>query len=100
MSELDSRKTWRNRKLVSAIVGLGSWVGSDVLWHHYEFTRPATRQPEAGRVYPLNTHGTYVYLTFDERALLYFLMLLGVACFLLTAAFYYFERRDAQRRGD
>jgi len=84
-------------KVVSAILGLGSWTASFVLWYHYAFTRPAVRQPGAGRVYPLDTHGTVVYLTSHEHFLLYFLMVTGVVCFFLTFAFYKFGKRPGRQ---
>ena len=80
-------------KVVSAILSLGFWTASFILWYHYAFTRPAVRQPGAGRVYPLDTHGTVVYLTSHEHFLLYSLMVVGVVCFFLTAGFYAVGRR-------
>lgn len=47
------------------------------LWYHYAFTRSDARQPESGRILPLNTHGSVVYLTAHERFLLYGLMIVG-----------------------
>ena len=89
-------------KVASAILSLGFWTASFILWYHYAFSRPAVRQPEAGRVYGLNTHGTVVYLTSHEHFLLYFLMVAGLVCFFLTAAFYGIGKRHSRQlpRGD
>ncbi len=84
-------------KVLSAILSLGFWAASFVLWYHYAFTRPAVRQPGAGRVYPLDTHGTVVYLTSHEHFLLYFLMAAGVLFFFLAAAFYVFGKRPGRQ---
>ena len=80
-------------KVESAILSLFFWTASFVLWYQYAFTRRSLRQPEAGRVYPLNTHGITAYLTSDERFILYFLIVMGVVFFLLTASFYLYGKR-------
>jgi hypothetical protein len=87
-------KMW---KQLSAIVALVSWTASFVLWYHYAFTRSDVRQPESGRIYPLNTHGSIVYLTSHERFLLYGLMVVGAVCFLLTAGLHYIANRQLPR---
>lgn len=98
MLELNSvRQRLERWKLLSEVVGLSSWIASFILWYHYALTRPAIRQPEGGRVYPLNTHGTVVYLTSREHFLLYSLIVVGVVCFLLTAGFYYYGKRQLPR---
>lgn len=33
----------------------------------FVFTRPRAAMPSSGRVYPLNVHGTVVYLTYVEH---------------------------------
>ena len=43
----------------------------------------------SGRIYPLNTHGSIVYLTQGERYFLYGLMVAGVIFALLTAIIYF-----------
>jgi hypothetical protein len=35
--------------------------------YHYAEHRTTVRQPEVGRIYPLNTHGWIVYLTKEEQ---------------------------------
>jgi hypothetical protein len=37
------------------------------LQYEYVYTRPETPKPEVGRIYPLNVHGTVVYLTYEEN---------------------------------
>jgi hypothetical protein len=80
-------------KQLSAILALGSWTASFVLWYHYASTRSRMQQPQLGRTHPLNTHGSVVYLTSHEYALLYGLMGLGIACFVLTLGFYHQGKR-------
>lgn len=93
MSELDSvSKALQIWKQLLAAVGLGSWVASFVLWYHYAFTRPAVWRSKRGRIYPLNTHGTYVYLTSHEHFLLYVLIVIGITCSLLVIGIHYFDK--------
>jgi hypothetical protein len=84
MAKFQSR--WEQPLLVRILSGLGvlSWFGFTVLWLQYDNTRPASRQPIEGRVYQLNTHGHFVFLTHTELTNLYILGLVG-AVFLLTA---------------
>jgi len=84
-------KMWRQ---LSAIVALVSWTASFALWYHYAFTRSDVRQPESGRIFPLNTHGSVVYLTAHERFLLYGLMIVGAVCFLLTVGLHCVGKRQ------
>jgi hypothetical protein len=89
-------KLW---KLTSATLGLCFWVSSCVLWEHYAHTRPAVQQPDLGRVYPLNEHGTVVYLNSHEHFLLYTLMVVGYGLILLTGAIHYFGKRRFKEKG-
>jgi hypothetical protein len=47
----------------------------------FVYTRPRTAIPSLGRVYPLNVHGTIVYLTFPEH------LVSGFPTFILSAVF-------------
>ncbi len=44
---------------------------------HYAYTRPQSPDVTVGRMYPLNTHGSIVYLNSQERSSLYGLQLLA-----------------------
>ena len=58
-------------KTVGAI-SIGVWiVASTVLWYHYAGTRPHALSPATGNVYPLNTHGSVVYLRLIDCVILY-----------------------------
>lgn len=53
-------------------ISLAVWVlGNSALWYHYAETRPRVRNPTAGYIYPLNTHGSIVYLTLTDCIVLY-----------------------------
>lgn len=57
---------------VAAAISLAVWVlANSVLWYHYAQTRPRVRNPTAGHIYPLNTHGSVVYLTLTDWIILY-----------------------------
>lgn len=47
----------------------------------FVYTRPRTGIPSLGRIYPLNVHGTIVYLTFSEH------LIAGLPTFVLAAFF-------------
>ena len=89
----------RALKRAAATVGLASWATSAFLWHHYAVTRPSMRPPGEGRSYPLNEHGTVVYLTAGEHILLYSLMAVGVLFYALTAFCHWIEKRRESVRG-
>lgn len=85
-------------KRISGVLGLCFWMASCALWYRYALTRPAIRQPGAGRVYSLNTHGTVVYLTSQEHFLLYFLMVTGAVFLFLAVGLHLFGKRlDRQK---
>ena len=80
-------------KVVSAMLSLGFWTASCILWYHYAFTRPSKPDIAAGRTYAQHQIGEVFYLTSHEHFVWYFLVVSGVLCFLLTAAFYQIGRR-------
>ena len=45
------------------VVSFAAYVG---LWEYYDHTRPPVAAPAQGRIHPLNTHGSIVYLTLEE----------------------------------
>ena len=64
--------------LVLQWIFLAVWVlSTTVLWYHYAGTRPKTPRPETGNIYELNTHGSYVYLTYGDCLRLYGAMGVG-----------------------
>lgn len=70
------------------IVGVFVCLGLTVyLNYHYIQTRPSVPQPEYGRTYALNVHGTVVYLTQDEEVQLNWLFR-GMMVLIVVAAFY------------
>lgn len=54
---------------------------------HYAYTRPEHPQPEIGRIYSLDVHGTVVYLTKREDSQLQWLWY-SLGALLLIAAVY------------
>jgi hypothetical protein len=85
-------------KVVSGILGVVFWFSSFFVWQYYDAYRPTTYLPEAGRIFPLNTHGSIVYLTTGEHYLLCGLMAAGIGFFLLTAVCYFLGGRRATIR--
>lgn len=86
-------------KIASGLLSLVWWGFSAVLWSQYASTRPSHKSVEDGRIYPLNTHGSIVYLNSGEAFWLYFLMALGVLCFLVAGVCYLFERKHPMGTG-
>jgi len=83
-------------KLVSAVTALVSWFALAFVWRHFAETLPRTSDVAIGRMYPLNEHGTIVFLTGGEWNLVYGLMGTGVFFFVLTALIYL----DQKGRGE
>jgi hypothetical protein len=54
------------------------------------YTRPEKPQPEIGRIYPLNIHGTVVYLTKKEDLQMKWLFHGGTIIFVIIGLFTYF----------
>ncbi len=84
-----TRHMWKTIKVVSAILAVGFWFSSFSVWMYYNFHRPKTYMPENGRTFPLDTHGSVVYLTAGEHYFLYGLMAAGVGFALLAALSYF-----------
>ena len=59
---------WRNLATVLGGTGLALWIGGGTLWYSYAASRPRIADPASGRVWQLNTHGSYAYLTLGEVA--------------------------------
>ena len=65
------------------VIGVASFFGSMVLFEHYATTRSHQADAAAGRIYRLNNHGSYVYLTRSEQWPLWCLQFGGFALFIL-----------------
>jgi hypothetical protein len=55
--------------------GLALWLFAMAMYVAYADSRPHAPQPEIGRTYPLNNHGTIGYLTKEE-----YWRIWGIAC--------------------
>lgn len=79
------------------VLCLGLWI---YLNNHYAYARPNKPQPEIGRIYPLNIHGTIVFLTEKEdlqlKGLFYGTMLFFGIIFLFN---YFFSPFSQSNRG-
>jgi hypothetical protein len=81
-------------KFISGILALCFWFSSFIVWKYFDAHATRLAEPETGRIYPLNTHGSVVYLTLAERGVLYGLMIAGVVFFLVCAVAYFVEKRS------
>jgi hypothetical protein len=70
MSELIS-KMISQRLRISSYVGLTFGIIWGGFWYYCYFTAPRMPLPEQNRVYPLNAHGTLIYLNFAEHITLW-----------------------------
>lgn len=66
---------------VFSITGFALLFLNISLIYHYDENRPKVSQPAAGRIYPLNTHGSIVYLTKNEQTTLDMTWVGFFACF-------------------
>ena len=78
-------------KLTSAILALCFWFSSFFLWQFLDSHESTV--PVDGRIFPLETHGSIVFLTRNENILLYSLIIVGAVFFLLTAVLAFIGRR-------
>ncbi len=76
-------------KLIFGILALCCWFSSFAVWKYFDSHEPTVAEPKSGRIFPLNTHGSVVYLTSGEHGLLYGLIYAGIVFFLLTIVFFY-----------
>ena len=75
--------------LVSGLLTLCFWFSSIYVWKYFDSNCSTMLQPEVGRVHPLNTHGSVVYLTSLEHFFLYGLIFASVILFLLTVVLHF-----------
>ena len=76
-------------RLIVGVLALGFWFSSFFVWKYFDAHGLRTSDPQSGKIYPLDTHGSVVYLTFREHYFLYGLILAGIVLFLLTIIFYF-----------
>lgn len=80
-------------KLISGVLALGVWFSSFFLWEYFDAHKPNIAEPSRGRIYPLNTHGSIVYLSQGEHYALYGLVAAGATFFLLVIVFHLIEAK-------
>ncbi len=80
-------------KILFAVVGLGVWIGSGVLYIHYANTRPGQPDPGTGRIYAYGQAGKDFYLNAAERQRWRCLVAIGVTCLAVMVGSYLYERR-------
>jgi hypothetical protein len=92
---VDGRRStmlWKALEIGALVVAVVVWFTSMQLWTHYGDTRPRIPEPDAGRIYQLNTHGSIAYLTRPEELLLYGLMLIAGISFVAAVCVDVFKR--------
>jgi hypothetical protein len=65
---------WKALAITGAVVGLLLWFTSVFLEMHYAYSRPRVPDARTGRIYELNIHGSFIYLTRQEHLMLTALM--------------------------
>lgn len=65
---------------------LALWLGFIALFLQYAGTRPRSPQPETGRIYSINNHGTIAYLNQSEDLQLWLTSGSAVAIFIVAVA--------------
>ena len=87
---------------ITSRVGVFAWFSYLCLTLYYAFSRPATQQPDAGRLYRLETHGRIAYLTHGESANLHLLLISAIGLILVACVMVLViklrERRNAQNQ--
>jgi hypothetical protein len=84
--QLPSRRLWKISEAVAMTISAASFCYAWGLHMHFAFSRPTSPNSLEGRVYPLNTHGDWVYLNAQEHFLLTSLYVVFVALALLAIA--------------
>jgi hypothetical protein len=75
-------------KRVVGVLALGFWFSSFFAWKYFDAHGLRTPDLQSGKTYPLDTHGSVVYLTPHEHYFLYGLIIAGIVFFLLSVVFY------------
>lgn len=76
-------------KLVVGVLALGFWFSSFFVWKYFDAHGLRTPDPPSGKIYPLDTHGSVVYLTSHEHYFLYGFIFAGIVFFLISVVFYF-----------
>ena len=79
-------------KIISGTLGLCFWFSSYFIWKYLDARMPTTADPQKGRTYPLDTHGSIVYLTSVEHYALYALTAIGAGLVLVAIALSLIEK--------
>ncbi len=80
-------------KLISGVLVLCFWFSCFLVWKYFDTHESNIAVPNRGRIYPLNTHGSIVYLTQGEIYALYGLMAAGAAFFVVAIVFHVTETK-------
>lgn len=81
------------KKIIAILIAVTifSCLGFGVyLYYHYAFSLPNKPQPEIGRIYPLNMHGTIVFLTKHEHLQLKWLFRTMITFVFIAILYTYF----------
>jgi hypothetical protein len=90
------------KKIIAIFLGtaISICIGLVVyLDYNYAYTRTERPQPEIGRIYPLNIHGTIVYITRKEDLQLKWLFRGGFTFFVIAVLFTFFYIPFNQNNG-
>jgi hypothetical protein len=71
---------------IMAASAVAIWFGYIGLFQRYSATRPRSAQPEVGRIYSINNHGTIAYLDKSENLWLWVTSASAVAIFIAAIA--------------
>jgi hypothetical protein len=71
--------------MMLGVLSLAIWFSFIALFEHYSATRPNRPDATSGRIYQLNNHGSYAYLTIGEQRRLWCLEFGGLPLLLAAA---------------
>ena len=91
----DDQGMWRMEtlKFISGMLALCLWFASFFVWKYLDAHGLRTPDPKNGKIYPLDTHGSIVYLTSGEHYFLYGLIFAGIMFFLVAIVLNYFGNK-------
>jgi hypothetical protein len=82
---------------ITGITGGVCWVALMALVPYFLYHRPAQPNPQSARIYALNEHGKYVYLTYPEHLVVATLPWAGILLLMTAAAVEASERASGKR---
>ncbi len=91
------RTAWRVIARSMAVLALGVWLFHGYVWYRFVDTRPARADPAQGRIYVLNNHGIYRYLTKQEDNLLTEITVAAFSLFVGSGLIYSFVLREPRK---